>query len=612
MSHGLPVRALPLLLAALAASACNSQTQNALEVVAVASVENDDLVEDVHAGLFRNDLYPSARQCQPCHEEIFAEWSSSAHAYSGISPMFHRFEQALNTLAQGTVAAFCVRCHLPVGTAAGQPRHMTVYDRAEDLERFDDPRVAIEGVTCIACHRVSESYGRVNGSRRIEPGTMFEPMYGKGDGPGLADVTANPDKYGVATEPGQEGIRVHRTVTRNDDLGKSEFCMSCHQVAVHPGIKLEVVWDQYLDSPAYEKDVSCQDCHMGKNPGKYEDGYELAHRARVAGEDLGELLPHGDHAFVGPGYSIAHPGIFPHHPTALRHPGDPDAGGFSLLEWMTFDWRAGWGTAQFEQDLADGKLQVEFPEVWKDRPARSVARRIVDENLASLDKRKERRRQVMENGSKIDGPFFAVEPAAGQALSFHYDVTNTCEGHNLPSGSLGAQPQVWLNVALVDPDGKNIWESGYLDEQGDLADHHSAQVLAGELELDRQLFNLQTKFLTTNLKGTDREMYLPVPFDQDQLPFIRPAGLPVTVLNHPPFIRMEQRSIPPLTTRKAKYEVPAELLQKPGTYRLAVRMRSRAEPIYFMRFVGSSDEMIRVMNDRMVDIHPYTVEFEVR
>ena len=107
-------------------------------------------------------------------------------------------------------------------------------------------------------------------------------------------------------------------------------------------------------------------------------------------------------------------------------------------------------------------------------------------------------------------------------------------------------------------------------------------------------------------------MYLPVNFDVDPLPFLRPALQPVSVINHPPFVRMEGRSIPPLGSRKAKYKVPGNLLTRPGKYRMAVRMRSRAEPIYFMRFVGATVEMERAMNENMIDIHPYTVEFTVK
>ncbi|WP_348246638.1 hypothetical protein, partial [Salmonella enterica] len=66
-------------------------------------------------------------------------------------------------------------------------------------------------------------------------------------------------------------------------------------------------------------------------------------------------------------------------------------------------------------------------------------------------------------------------------------IKNVNSGHNLPSGSLGAQPQLWVNVALVDPDGNNIWESGYVDGNGDVADLHSLDVAAGRIATDQQL-----------------------------------------------------------------------------------------------------------------------------
>jgi hypothetical protein len=40
-------------------------------------------------------------------------------------------------------------------------------------------------------------------------------------------------------------------------------------------------------------------------------------------------------------------------------------------------------------------------------------------------------------------------------------------------------------------------------------------------------------------------------------------------------------------------------------------MRSRAEPIYFMRFVGATPEMERSMNEWMMDVDSFTVEFEI-
>jgi hypothetical protein len=373
-------------------------------------------------------------------------------------------------------------------------------------------------------------------------------------------------------------------------------------VAVNLGIKLEIVWDQYRDSPARKAGVTCQDCHMGKVAGKPE-GYSTAPSAVVGGKEINPGRKHANHRFIGPGYSIAHPGIFPHNTKAKS---------FSIKEWLEFDWRAGWGSNDFEDKVARGKIKVDFPKRWADALEREDARQILDENLAKLDQRYELRRQVMENGTKVDGPYIEGEPKVGKSLAFSYNIKNLNAGHNLPSGSLGAQPQLWVNVALVDPDGKNVWESGYVDSNGDMADLHSLEVAAGKIKVDQQLVNLQTKFLTTNVKGTDREMYLPVNFDVDPLPHLRPPQIPTTVLNHPPLVRMENHSLPPLGEKLAKYQVPSNLIKKPGKYRLAFRMRSRAEPIYFMRFVGAAKEMERRMNERTLNFNAYTVDLEVK
>jgi nitrate/TMAO reductase-like tetraheme cytochrome c subunit len=551
----------------------------------------DDISEgaQAHGKILSEEQFPSASKCAPCHKKVYDEWSSSAHAYSGLSPMFHKFENAINSLAP-TINSFCVRCHQSVGTTIGEKRESNLWDRVQ---------VSREGVTCITCHRVNTEYGKVNGERRIEPGDIFQPVYGPTDAVELQKVLDNPGEYKITTSADESGQQIHTKAIRFEQIRKSEFCVSCHQVAVNLGIKLEVVWDQYRASPANKQGVTCQQCHMGRIPG-VPSGFERAPVAVVDDKEIEPNRDHYNHGFYGPGYSIAHPGIFPHN---------PDAQDWTIEEWLTFNYRAGWGTEEFEDTVSD---DYQFPEVWEDMVDRETAREIIDANLAKLEIRKQQRKQVMEMGTHIDGPFFDNKPKAGSSLKFHYVVKNINIGHNVPSGSLGAQPELWLNVALVDPNGKTVWESGYVDSNGDMADLHSLDVRAGKIEHDSQLFNLQTKFLTTNVKGTDREMYLPVNFDVDQLPFLRPAQQPVSVMNHPPFVRMEGRSIPPLGERKAKYKVPARLMKQKGQYKLAVRMRSRAEPIYFMNFVGATDEMERAMNEGMLDIHPYTVEFTVK
>ena len=161
---------------------------------------------------------------------------------------------------------------------------------------------------------------------------------------------------------------------------------------------------------------------MGKVPGKAE-GYEIGPVAIVNGKPVGNEREHHNHAFYGPGYSIAHPGIFPHNPEAER---------WTIDEWLQFDYRAGWGTEDFEVDLIDGVIEASFPEVWTDPVDREEAMLIIEDNLELLEEKKDLREQVMNNGSKIDGPFFDDTPEVGESFSFSYEVTNINPGHNLP------------------------------------------------------------------------------------------------------------------------------------------------------------------------------------
>jgi nitrate/TMAO reductase-like tetraheme cytochrome c subunit len=541
-----------------------------------------------------NAQYPSARVCGECHPNQFRQWSNSSHAYASVSPMFNKFEQKINDLASGTIGHFCVRCHSSVGTALGERRDIAWWDRSP---------ASREGITCITCHRVGEGYGKTNSARRITPGSIHEPVFGPFDTTGGIKAISNAMRYKILVSPDVADkagyLRIHQAAIQSDLLVKSEFCVACHQVQVHPGIKLETVWEEYRASPASKEGITCQQCHMSRNPG-LPVGFDTGWAAVVNGNYVNKQRPLTDHTFVGPGYPISHPGLFP-----FRMEESP----FTPQQWLTFDYRDKWGSDEFENGSA--ARTTPFPAEWQNAADRRTAWRIVQENYARWHERKEMRKKMLENASHLDGPFFKTPPQVGKAFAFEYKISNRNKGHNLPSGSLGAQPELWLNVSLLDPDGAIVWESGYVDRYGDVADLQSKEVRDGTIDHDDQLVSMQAKFITTNVKGTDREMYLPINLDVDQRPFIRPGGTPTSLLNHPPFARMEKRSIPPLGSRLAKYKVPGERLKKAGTYRLAVRLRGRTEPIYFMEFVDATKDMIRTENEWADDLHPYTVAIEV-
>ena len=548
---------------------------------------------DPHQELWTEGCYPSAETCKKCHPKHYDEWSVSAHAYAMVSPMYTRFEQAMTEYTKGTVGTFCIRCHSPVGIQLEVPR---------TTSWLELPPVVREGITCIACHRVREHFWRgTNGDRRIEAGDIHQAVGGTSNGEGLTSALAQSAKLKLHSSPHQTGPgqKIHSSSYFFEPLTNSDICVSCHQVAVHPGIALEVVHAQYRSGPAAKKGINCQDCHMGAVPGK-PLGYECGHAAVINEKPFGQPRRHGNHTFWGPNNSIAHPGVFPHNAKAGR---------YTPRQWLSFDYEAGWGTKEFEDNVPSG---ITFPHPWDTTDDRRDARKVIDENLAKLRNKRASSILTMEAGLDVEGPFFYGTPQVGQDLKVGYRVTNISEGHNAPTGSLGAQPQVWINAVLIDPLGRRVWESGYLDRNADLADMHSREVAKGYIPRDRDLFNLQTKFLINNVRGTDREAAAPLNFSVDQLVFLRPGAVPVSVLNHPPLIRMEAHSIAPLDHRVPKYHIPASAFRIPGPYRLSVRMRARGEPIYFMRQIHSTPEMIRKMNENILDFRMSSKTFLVK
>ena len=121
---------------------------------------------DPHLALFTKNAYPSARECATCHEEIYQQWSISAHAYAAVSPMFNKFEQKIYDLSQGTVGYFCMRCHAPVATSLCLSRdhadleHARGGPRGHHLRRLPPRAVRVRQIEWRAADRNGRSQRR--------------------------------------------------------------------------------------------------------------------------------------------------------------------------------------------------------------------------------------------------------------------------------------------------------------------------------------------------------------------------------------------------------------------------------------------------------------------
>ncbi len=523
---------------------------------ATTGVETASLDEaaEAHLALFTEDRYPSANTCKTCHEAHYKEWSVSQHAYAQLSPIYMAMQNRINQLSNGTNGDFCIRCHTQVGMNIGESPYQS------NLTRHPTSR---EGITCVVCHRVNQAYGKASGRLALVEGNLLTEVYGPTGDKELNRVLDNRDQYRVVTEEGEPGRQIHTKVGHFEQIQTSQFCGSCHDVNLFNGFRLEEAFSEYKNSPAAARGESCQDCHMGTVQGAISE-YKRGPAAIVGGVAT-QPRKLTNHFFAGPDYSVIHPGIFPHNADATEMA--------TLQEWLEFDHEAGWGTDAFEDDVPD---DYAFPARWRAIDDRYDARAIIEDQHELLDWAASKRLEVLRNGYLLGE--LEVQKKSARGLTFEIPVSNGTDGHNVPTG-FDAERLLWLEVTVRNEAGAIIFKSGDLDPNGDLRDAHSVYVHNGKLKRDKYLFNLQSKFLTRNLRGGEREQVLAVNYSTDVTPFVRPFTRSLMLTGQPGAARKHRKTIPPSATRIAKYKVTKSQLAGAASVTIDYKLKSAAVPV---------------------------------
>ena len=167
----------------------------------------------------------SAQACNSCHGEVHDQWASSGHASASSNPAYRAATKALGE------PALCDECHRPLLAQRSVVRRGPEGSAGSQVDNPAwDPVLALEGVTCVACHLRSEA---IIGPRELLPGQSPHP------------------------------------VRREERLASAEACSYCHQLALpgaeeHPFLDTVGEWQR---SPQGASGISCQDCHMPRVSG---------------------------------------------------------------------------------------------------------------------------------------------------------------------------------------------------------------------------------------------------------------------------------------------------------------------------------------------------------
>ncbi len=610
--------------------------------------------------------FPTAASCSQCHPDHYAEWSVSPHAYAMMDPVFNSLHTLLLERTGGSNGDFCIRCHSEVGMQREEKMLSSAMLRTP---------IMIEGISCVVCHRVDRDFGNSSGRLTMTHGTVTAPVYGPTGNKNLKAALED-KKFGLVTKDDEIGKQVHSDALKFPVLETSAACAACHDVTVAHGFRIESTFTEWKNSPASKQGQTCQDCHMNQTQGAVPaqriaaDGRDLnfgfgpAAKVRNSPRDHREGIPtparkHTNHMMAGPDYSIVHPGLYPHsleareftygnrfrqsmsqnqellgfiqslankddsqkasRDEALKKAG-AEARIHSLSDWIKFKWWEGWGTPAFEEKLSDSERAQKLGDVgfpWADPkdPAGSKLRRegarlILSRQFNLLNQAFVERTRLLRRALQLKE--FKITKDDDKGLRFAVNVHNVTAGHSVPSGADADRP-MFLEVCVVDANGRVLFKSGDRDPNGDLRDLESTFVHANTPKsgtwldssswksqaglplrkedqrwvVDPYLFNLQSKFLTPNLVGGEREQALPVNFSLDPIPFIRPSPKAETQTARAASVRKQSRTLPPLGHRWAEYKVERDQLSGARPYRIEMKLISQSVPIHFVKAMSA-------------------------
>ncbi|MGH7450849.1 MAG: tetratricopeptide repeat protein, partial [bacterium] len=236
---------------------------------------------------FVKDTPIGAETCNRCHQDIVAQWATSAHRFSSFNNPF--YEATINDMRKNATipnvwveqhvesfpetsgrvgmvkSKWCSGCHDPALMLAGKM----------DSEIDRNTAEAQAGLTCLACHAIDQIHNQTgNGNYNIadeqEDPYLFAAAKTGSAGAYLHDAA-------IKAKP-----TVHKRQMLKPFFRTSEFCGSCHKVALsvpvnnYRWLRGQNEYDNWHDSGVAlnasrtfylppQKRV-CQDCHMPPEP----------------------------------------------------------------------------------------------------------------------------------------------------------------------------------------------------------------------------------------------------------------------------------------------------------------------------------------------------------
>ena len=273
----------------------------------LANIVFADGVKEYHSIDWTNSV-----TCKECHPKIFQQWADSNHRHLADSNPYYMVLENLAEMDRGKeFRKWCMGCHNPSAVSMHQER--TTHFMKENVmpeplfvsgsqnlinEYKTHPNRLEQGVSCIACHRITDAKPMGNSSYALNLTKRKKYLY---------EDSATDMKVWISHKLINAKPKVHKEEYMKPLYKKSEYCASCHnEFLPHTGREVVATYEQWKESsynnpkdPKEHKD--CIDCHMTYlEKGKFSP---LQGSSTLGGEHKKDIKVHyfagGNHFLAG-------------------------------------------------------------------------------------------------------------------------------------------------------------------------------------------------------------------------------------------------------------------------------------------------------------------------
>ena len=218
--------------------------------------------------------WTNSTKCKSCHSDIFNQWADSNHKNMTDANPYYMVLETLAAQSEGEeFRQWCMGCHNPSALTLKRSKtthsmNGNILDNAmfekgaktliDNFKTHPNSRLE-EGVSCIACHRITKTTTKGNGSFTLNLTDRKKYSF--------EDTTENVTNY-LSEKFINSKPKIHKMSYSNPLYKKSSYCASCHEEFL-PNSNSYVVstfkeWEQspYNNPKNPKKHKTCIDCHM--------------------------------------------------------------------------------------------------------------------------------------------------------------------------------------------------------------------------------------------------------------------------------------------------------------------------------------------------------------